>query len=256
MIAFAGVRVESVRDIFAIFRQGSRCDPYVKAIGPQYTCHPDGWGFILYDGATLQHHRSSRPVWEDDNTLPTLPGKSVFGIFHSRFASDSSLNSPICSHPFMVATESGVLFLAHNGSVQAEFSPGSKMVDSEWAFSKIVRAGGLGKALSRLKERTRPNSALNLILMEIPRDKPASPRIECLNFHKSNDPGRAKYYEMHTADFAGGRLFFSSTFKDLATSAMTNVQPASPGGIFELGGKPAETGERGGAAGRREAVLT
>lgn len=238
MIAFVGSGSIDLRSIFAAFREGSKCDPYVKAgLGPEYTCHPHGWGLALYDGIDFHHVRSSLPVWEANPALPPMKGRVVYAIFHSRLASNPTLNSPVCSHPFIAYTNKDVLLLAHNGGVAVEDPSAAQMVDSEWALSAIAKAGGLENALPELKKRTRPNSALNLLLLTIPRDGRMTPTIHCLNYFKTAQPERADYYRMYTGDFAGGKVVLSSTFKDLGIGGLTNVEPVPFDQLFCLGGQ-------------------
>lgn len=235
MIAFVGDASADLSRLFSAFREGSQCDPYVSAaLGQEFTCHPHGWGLALYDGCGLHYFRSSLPVWQEDVPLPPVRGKRVYAVFHSRLASNPALNSTVCSHPFMASTDKEVLLLAHNGTVEMDQPAPGGVVDSEWALAVIVKAGGIPKALPQLKERTRPNSALNLIVLAIPRNGQVSPSIHCLNFYKTKEPGRVAYYTMYTADFGGGKVFVSATFKDLGIKGLTHIQPAPFGRLFRL----------------------
>jgi hypothetical protein len=238
MIAFVGAGSTDLRGIFAAFCEGSKSAPYVgAALGQEYTCHPHGWGLTLYDGIDFHHIRSSLPVWETKTALPTIKGRVVYAIFHSRLASNPALNSPICSHPFIAYTDKDVLLLAHNGGVEVEDPAATRMVDSEWALSMIAMAGGLENALPQLKKRTKANSALNLLLLTIPRDGTMTPTIHCLNYFKTAQPERADYYRMYTGDFAGGKVVLSSTFKDLGIGGLTNIEPAPFNQLFCLSGQ-------------------
>ncbi len=240
MIAFIGgkrgkAQSAGLQTLYRAFRDGSKCDPYVKdAFGPASTCHPHGWGFVLYDGGRLHHYRSSLPAWQEDVPLPPVKGRNVYAIFHSRLASDPTLNSPICSHPFLAATDKEVLLLAHNGAVNPPHPPASRVVDSEWALAVMAKAGRIEKALPELKKRTRPNSALNLLVLAIPRDGKNPPAIHCLNFYKTDEPGRVAYYKMYTAGLAGGKVVLSSTFKDLGINGLANIQAAPFGQLFSF----------------------
>jgi predicted glutamine amidotransferase len=233
MIAFVGDGSANLGALFAAFRQGSQHDPYVQAALGKYTCHPHGWGYALYDGTDLQHYRSSAPVWQQTVELPRRPGRPLYAIFHARLASDESLTAPICSHPFITATSQDVLLLAHNGSVQVEDPSAGRIVDSEWALSVIANTGRIEDALQRLKTLT--PSALNLLLLRIPRADGPAPSLHCLNYFKSNQPERTTYYRMYTADFVGGKVVMSSTFKDLPIQGLTNIQPAPFDQLFRLG---------------------
>jgi predicted glutamine amidotransferase len=240
MIAFIGSPPEAGRGdcldkLYRIFRAGSECDPYAKAAyGPESACHPHGWGMALYDGVGLHHFRSSLPSWQTDIPLPPIKGKCIYAIFHSRLASDPTLASVICSHPFMDATDKEVLLFAHNGGIEMGASSSSRLVDSEWALARTVQMGGIEVALPELKERTKPESALNFLLLAIPRDEKSSPAIHALNFYKTENVNLAAYYKMYIADFAGGKVVMSSTFKDMKLGGMTNIIPAPFGQLLSF----------------------
>ena len=236
MIAYVGKGDAGLPRLFSAFREGSKCDPYVApALGPEYTCHPNGWGYAIYDGLNLHHFRSSRPVWEEEVQLPAVAGQTVYAIFHSRLASDPRLKSPISSHPFIAPTDEAILLLAHNGGVEEDEPAVKGVVDSEWALGVIAKAGSLKKALPLLKERTRRNSALNLIVLAIPRNQAAPPEVHCLNYFKTEDAGRKAYYTMYRAEAGNGEVFFSSTFKPLGLSGLGRIQEAPFGQLFSLG---------------------
>ena len=233
MIGFVGDGPADLKKLFAAFRQGSQHDPYVKTAFGNHSCHPHGWGYVLYDGVNLHHYRSSAPAWQEAVELPRLTGKTLYAIFHSRLASDETLNSSICSHPFVIATGDEVLFLAHNGGVKVEDTSLGRIVDSEWAFSLIAKARGIQGALPQLQTAT--HSALNLMLLRVPRDKDQAALLECLNFWKPSPPEKVAYYSMYTADYAGAKVFMSSTFKDLPLEGLQNVEPAPFNEVFALG---------------------
>jgi predicted glutamine amidotransferase len=236
MIAYVGEGSVDLGNVFDVFRAGSKSDPFVSAaLGPNYTCHPHGWGFAIYDGSRLHHYRSSLPVWEDEFRVPAIKGKTVLAMFHSRLASDPSLDTPICSHPFVAATDKEVLVFAHNGGVEMDAGAPTFLVDSEWALRVIVEQGGIDSALPDLKKRTKRNSALNLIMLAIPRDKRGVAMLHCLNYYKTENADRMKYYRMYTADLRGGRMFLSSTFMNLGIQGAANVKEAEFGKLFRLG---------------------
>jgi hypothetical protein len=183
----------------------------------------------------LHHFRSSLPVWQEEVSIPSIKGKkNVYAVFHSRYASNPALKSAVCSHPFIASTKTEVLLLAHNGGVNVDASSAPGIVDSEWALGEIAKAGGIKEALPLLKERTKPNSALNLIMLTIPRDEKIPPVVHCLNYYKTEEPDRIAYYKMYTGDYAGGKVFLSSTFKDLEIEGLTNIKAAPFGQLFSL----------------------
>jgi hypothetical protein len=143
-----------------------------------------------------------------------MKGQMVRAMFHSRLAAAPALNSPISSHPFIGHTRVDVLLLAHNGRVEVENPSATLILYSEWALSVITEAGGLEDALPQLKNGTRLNSALNLLLLTIPRDERMTPTIQCLNYFKTEQPGRANYSRMYSDNFPGERIVLFSTAKD------------------------------------------
>lgn len=234
MIAFVGKDDSALESLYSVFRHGSQCDPLATAAFPSKpTCHPNGWGYALYDGVNLHHYRSSRPVWEEAVSLPRLKGRGVFAVLHSRLASDPTLDAPGCSHPFVASTPNGILLLAHNGGVQTDPSSPKDMVDSEWALG-VIAAQGIESALPLLKHRTKPNSALNLIVLSIPRDPAKPPELHCLNFFNATAQNRVDYYRMYRAELGSGQVFFSSTFKEAGIKGLANVETAPFGELFSL----------------------
>jgi predicted glutamine amidotransferase len=153
MIAYVGNSSVGLENLFNVFREGSKCDPYAKAVfGLECTGHPHGWGLALYDGVRLHHYRSSLPVWEDEFRLPSIKGKRVLAMFHSRLASDPSLDTPISSHPFIASTDREVLLFAHNVGVEMDADAPKLLVDSEWALRIIAKLGGLKKGAAGTQE--------------------------------------------------------------------------------------------------------
>jgi glutamine amidotransferase len=224
MIGYVGRSQEDLQNLHTAFCEGSACDPYLKKAGYNFTCHKDGWGYVLLDANGLQHYRSSRAVYEDKVVLPRLTG-TIYAILHSRLGSDQSLNGHICAHPFSGSTDEAVLFFAHNGGVDCENLP-KRMVDSEWAFAQILKAGGLEKALPMLKERTKQGAALNLLVLTLFRDSAKPPVIQYLNYFKTEAEGRMAYYQMYSGDMPGGKAVFSSTIADLPVKGLSNVKKA------------------------------
>jgi predicted glutamine amidotransferase len=231
MIATVGCTSDELQMLFQAFATGSRCDPtlpdHIKRSTGQ-TCHGQGWGYALYDGKDLRHFRSSRPVWQETFSLPPTNGTKVQMVLHSRLASNAALNLPIHSHPYMCVTDQEVLFLAHNGGVQ-EDAARPNVVDSEWVLSEIARRG-IEAALADLKRRTKANSALNIVILKIPRDNRETPAILCLNSYK----GEESYYGMFTATLGNGRVFMSSTFAQMSLERLGDIQKAPRDELFGL----------------------
>jgi glutamine phosphoribosylpyrophosphate amidotransferase len=232
MVGYVGTSETDLQNLFAAFRQGSGCDPYLKKAGIDHECHKDGWGYVILHEKGLHYYRSSNAVFEDDAPLPKLSGK-IYAILHSRLGSDQSLNGHICAHPFMAATDQAVIYFAHNGGVDAENLP-PRVVDSEWAFAQIIKAGSVEKVLPFLMDKTKQNAALNLLILTVPRDNTQPPVIQYLNYYKTNAEGRVGYYQMFCGDMPHGKAIFSSTINDIPVKTATNVKKAVTGKLFVL----------------------
>jgi len=183
-------------------------DPTLKGVAAGCSRHSHGWGYVIHASNGLFHYRTAKSIYEDTAPLPRLEGE-IRAIFHGRFASDPTLAGPIFSHPFVASTDSEILFLAHNGSVQPDPLPERK-VDSEWALEQIIHAGGLERALPKLKERTL--SALNILVLSIQRSAGTPATLCGLNYFKSLEPPKMTYYRMYLGEMPSGRALVSSTF--------------------------------------------
>jgi len=224
MVGYVGTSEDDLQNLFAAFSQGSASDPHLQKAGINSSCHKHGWGYALLDANGLRHYRTSKPVYEDKSGLPRLSGK-IYAILHSRLASDESLCGHIFAHPFSGSTSEAVFFFAHNGGVGPENLP-KRMVDSEWAFGEILKAGAVEPVLPLLKEKTKPNAALNLLILTIPREEGKGPVLQYLNYFKSENEGRIGYYQMFTGDMPGGKALVSSTIADLPVKGFSNVKKA------------------------------
>ena len=153
MFGYVGNGESDVAELRAGLKQACANDPSLSAVAAGCSAHNSGWGYVISADNGLFHYRTELPVFEDRHVLPRLEG-GIYAIFHGRFATDPELAGPIFSHPFVAATPSETLFLAHNGSVDAP-NLAERNVDSEWALEQVVRAGSLERALPLLKQHTR-----------------------------------------------------------------------------------------------------
>ena len=154
-----------------------------------------GGDMFCFDANGLHHYRASRAVYEDKALRCRPLSGTIYAILHSRLGSDQTLNGQICAHPFAGFTDEGVLFLAHNGGVDCENLP-HRMVDSEWAFAQILKAGGVEQALPMLKEKTKQGAALNLLCSHHLPGHSQAAALEYLNYYKTSEEGRIAYYQM------------------------------------------------------------
>ena len=232
MFGYAGNSEADVRELHAGLKRACENDPSLAGIAAGCSRHCHGWGYAVHAANGLFHYRSAKSIYEDDAPLPRLEGE-IRAIFHGRFASDSSLAGHIFCHPFVAATDREIIFLAHNGGVKPDHLAERK-VDSEWVLEQIIQAGGLDQALPKLKEHTA--SALNLLLLNIPRSQGAPATLQCLNYFKSKEQPKLAYYEMYLAAMPGGLAFVSSTFKNYGENVrgFALSGPATFGETFAL----------------------
>jgi predicted glutamine amidotransferase len=210
MFGYAGRSEADVRELLAGLKRACAFDPTLPGIVASCSSHCHGWGYVIHAANGLFHYRTSTSIYEDDAPLPKLAGE-IRAIFHGRFASDPTLAGPIFSHPFVASSDREIIFLAHNGAVQADPLPARK-VDTEWALEQVIQAGGIEQALPKLKQHT--GSALNLLVLSIDRKSGTPATLRALNYFTSQERAKVDYYQMYLGTMPGGRAFVSSTIKN------------------------------------------
>jgi len=232
MFGYAGQSETDVRELLSGLKRACAEDPTLSGIVAGCSRHCHGWGYVIHAGNGLFHYRTAKSIYEDHAPLPRLEGE-IRAIFHGRFASDPTLAGPIFSHPFVAATDREILFLAHNGAVQPKHLSERK-VDSEWALAQIIQAGGIEEALPELEDHTL--SALNLLVLSIPRSAGAPPTLHGLNYFKSKEQAKVDYYQMYLGVMPGGHTFLSSTIKyeSAKVKGLAITGPAPFGEILTL----------------------
>ncbi len=225
MFGYCGRLESDVHELYSGLKRACANDPTLPAIAPGCSAHCHGWGYVIHADNGLFHYRTARSIYEDDIVLPKLEGQ-IRAIFHGRYASKPELAGPIFSHPFMAADDTKVTFFAHNGGVGVDGLPERK-VDSEWAMEQAIAAGDLAAALPKLKEHTK--SALNLLVLEIGREKATPALLRYFHFFKPKEPGKVKYYSMFEGKMPGGRALVSSTITlpDAKVTSLKNICPAT-----------------------------
>jgi len=98
--------------------RASEKDPYKEARG-KGSQHRDGWGYVLFNDGSLHHHRSVKPIFDDDlgveGLLKLLDGFSVLMI-HTRAASQGSKDI-INTQPFSLSSTGFSCWIYHNGDL-------------------------------------------------------------------------------------------------------------------------------------------
>ncbi len=223
MFGYSGNSESDVHELFAGLKRACANDPKLSAIAPGCTRHCHGWGYVILAENGLFHYRTATSLYDDDVMLPKLKGR-IQAIFHGRYASDKELAGPIFSHPFVAASDTAVTYLAHNGGVNPP-SQAPRNVDSEWVLDEIVRHGDIARALPLLKEHT--HSALNLLILTVPREKGARAVLRYFHYFKPTEPSKVDYYTIYQGDMPGGHAIVSSTFtlNEAGMTHLANVRP-------------------------------
>jgi predicted glutamine amidotransferase len=232
MFGYAGQSESDVHELHSGLKRACADDPTLSGIAAGCSRHCHGWGYVILASNGLFHYRTATSIYDDLTPLPPLEGE-IRAIFHGRFASDPTLAGPMFSHPFVAATDSEILFLAHNGSVQPDHLP-ARNVDSEWVLGQIIEDGDLDRALPKLKEHT--VSALNLLVLSVRRSAGTPATLRGLNFFKSEEPPKAAYYRMYLGAMPGGHALVSSTFTldSAKVKGLSISGPATFGQILTL----------------------
>lgn len=248
MFAYAGDSRDDLMRLVSALRMAAWSDQMsLSTAGKQ---HRDGWGFVLYseEGLELAYHRSPSPIFQDGecdgSAVPLFDGK-VFAVFHARRASTGGpRGSPEFSHPFRGRSEDGALiFLAHNGALKRKSLPSGLAApgetrptsDSELGLRYIIQRlhsdPDLERATRSLEGFTKSRSALNLLILRVPRV--GLPELFVKNFYRQ-DPldrtDRTGYYQMRHQKLPSGVAVFSSSL----TVSSSEFEHAAPVETDEL----------------------
>jgi predicted glutamine amidotransferase len=179
--------------------------------------HGDGWGYAIHSDLGRFSYKTQKAIFEDDIDLPETKGR-IFAILHARKASPGYKAEKKSSHPFFGETEDSFVYFAHNGSLDQEALRGltgfdEKAIDSELAFRYMLQIG-IFPGASELERYVKPNSALNLLVLEV--KKGGGAEVSVKNYYRRDKTKRdkTKYYQILKQDMGGGKAAFSSTFND------------------------------------------
>ena len=179
--------------------------------------HGDGWGYAVYSDLGRFSYKTPKAIFEDETGIHGTKGKT-YAILHARKASPGYKAERRSSHPFFGETEGSFVYFAHNGTLDDEalrkltgFDGGA--IDSELAFRYVLQKG-ISPAASELEKYVKPNSALNLLVLEI--KKRGGAEVYVKNYYRRDATKRdkTKYYQILKQDMDGGKAVFSSTFND------------------------------------------
>lgn len=229
MFAYIGDSREDLALLVNALSKAARRDTIAEEVPLRYIVHDDGWGFAVYSKRGLVYYRSGGPIFRDDLTLPPTIGK-IFAVFHAKQATPGNPVGLRFSHPFIAETDSGLVLLAHNGSMYKDrlaerlhFAGDlSRVTDSELVLKYAVQRG-LAAASAGLEDCTKTNSALNLLVLEIGDNGQADIFVKHF-YRKEGRLDKTRYYDLCYEDLTGGRAVFSSTLNDYGLSGMSMEQ--------------------------------
>ncbi|MGD0395752.1 MAG: class II glutamine amidotransferase [Nitrososphaerales archaeon] len=179
--------------------------------------HGDGWGYAIYSDLGRFSYRTPKAIFEDEIDLHKTKGR-ICAILHARKASPGYKADEKSSHPFFGETEDSFVYFAHNGSLDDEVLRGltgfnGDAIDSELAFRYMLQRG-IFPAASELENYVKPNSALNLLVLEIRKGGGAEVYVKSYYNKDGTNRDMTEYYQMLKQDMDGGKAAFSSTFND------------------------------------------
>lgn len=179
--------------------------------------HGDGWGYAIHSDLGRFSYKTPSAIFEDKIALHKTRGKT-YAIFHARKASPGYKAEKKSSHPFFGETKDSFVYFAHNGSLDEEALRrltgfNGHAIDSELAFTYMLQTD-VSSAAAELEKYVKPNSALNLLVLEIKKDGGAEVHVK--NYYRRDGTKRdlTRYYEVYKRDMNGGKAVFSSTFND------------------------------------------
>jgi predicted glutamine amidotransferase len=222
MFGYVGNSRDDIVRLALALRRAAERDPL--APGKSGMQHKDGWGYVVYSdlSATPSYYRSPNAIFQDEVQVPEISG-TAYAIFHARASTSVLTGDAKYSHPFRVGSEDASVFLAHNGSLKKELNANlippldepEKSVDSELGLKYVLqqqRNGlDLGAATGKLERFVWPNSALNLLVLDVPSKN--KPRLSVKHYYNRNPDkdDRTRFYQIHHQSLRGGTAAFSST---------------------------------------------
>lgn len=232
MFGYIGDSREEIALLFRALQESARTDPLFP---PPNNSHRDGWGFTLYSEKNFFYQRFVTPVFDESNdVIPDFSGKA-FTIFHARALPEGELVGDVrYQHPFFAENNNESLFLSHNGGLKKDLLAkkleqpiqASHMVDSEVGLRYIIQEVNTGRTLKlatgKLETFTGDNSALNLLILRVPRNgRKELYAKQFYNRDPANKKDKTKYYQLKFMEMTSGIAVFSSSLAEVETSLRT-----------------------------------
>lgn len=209
MFAYKGNSIDDLDKLYKALTESARNDKIGSKFG--YNNHPDGFGYVIYNGNSIYYYRSEKPIYEEDIKLPEISG-NIYAIFLARKASGKKHMGVMYSHPFMDDYGNNLLFMAHNGSVSEDnlkikLNYKYNASDTELALYFISKYG-IDSVYDLMNNYT--ESSLNLLILSISKiNKETS--LYYLNYYKNKE--KYEYSDMYKAKLNRGEAIISSTLR-------------------------------------------
>ncbi|MEM0001636.1 MAG: class II glutamine amidotransferase [Desulfurococcaceae archaeon] len=197
-----GTTEDALSRFMDAFTKSAHRDVYLlKITNGKFSSHDDGWGLaaagLVRNTPSVAQHRSIEPIFHEYSIRlinlfirKLVSYKPLYVIMHARKSSASEPYGLEYTHPFMMLSNSGVAWFAHNGGAKKSILA-EKMgvfpwirVDSEllgyYVMNKVLSCGEEDKDLTRCvvdayiesKEYITEGSALNTVLLILWKNKP------------------------------------------------------------------------------------
>ncbi len=225
---------EVILDLVRSLVRAASMDPYGKEFLDEEQ-HRDGWGLLIVgvrDSAiSMLHHRSVRPIFEDDpvgiveSFLKGFVGTVVM-MAHARAASTGTPINLFSTHPVRAVTNSGSeLYMIHNGSFNKDLL--LKAVDmpsnaaaryNDTYVANLALARRVGDDIDRddlawLLNYVRTAANLGITLIGNDRVLFITGSYYRL-FNDGREVARERYYRFYNCEVSGLSIYASSTVID------------------------------------------
>ncbi|MEM4558252.1 MAG: hypothetical protein QW251_05615 [Desulfurococcaceae archaeon] len=261
----------TLKTFIEAFVESNRYDHYLASLAPDKSVasHDDGWGLVavgLVDNTpTHAYYKTVEPIFHENSrrilelyTKKMASYDEVYIIVHARKASRREPYGPEYAHPYMMMSDSGIAWFAHNGGADKKLLA-EKLgvypwvrVDSEllgyYVMDNVLSCvGGEGsvdncvvEAYLAAKHYVVKNSALNTALLVLHEDKPHLYITHWVREPKTQQ--HLKYFEMisllsDAMTFGGSisiREYLPESYAEKLSSLEPGVYRLEPGSLKKL----------------------
>lgn len=182
-------------DLFESLLEVCRHDPFFPPDWKAQPCHDDGWGYVTYDGDSIDFKRYKNAIF--DSEKPKFNDKGIL-VVHARKAASGEPIGLLDSHPHHRGNSEYDVYLVHNGSYnkaniaeKLEDTNLSNQPDSEFFLEYLIRQKGtieekIAKTLEDADKYDFVKTTNNIFIMSV---------------DKSNGKARLFYYGFSKRDY-------------------------------------------------------